>query len=340
VTLAACAWFVFPETRLASVSLRFAAWIVVSALPVMGGEVLGSIANIHWFLLIAAFCATVTRSQSTAMAVAQALTLSAAVLSDPLAALLLPLVAPRWWLLPHNRNRAIALASIAATAVQAIGTVAGTLVAGERQVSQSTPTFLAFWEFCGYRTGAHGNTLRIWHSRRRHDHGRGTLWNALLVATMIISGALIADADRRVIIAVFAAGSVGFAAIVWSLQWQWLQSEGAQQLDLGSRYAVVPTALLILALVFAADAFASRPRRRMLRLLIGLVVLLVVLVPAVVDLRVWEPRAGAPSWSEQLDAGARSCRSGEVLSVSPQITTTFLNGPEMPCDLLLARLNR
>lgn len=165
-------------------------------------------------------------------------------------------------------------------------------------------------------------------------------WIALLVAAMIISGALVVDADRRVIIAAFAAGSVGFAAIVWTLQWQWLASEGPQQLDLGSRYAVVPTALLILALVFAADAFACRPRRRMLRLVIGLVGLLAVLIPAVVELRVWEPRAGAPSWSEQLDAGARSCLSGEVVSVSPQIAPTFLNGPEMPCDLLLARLHR
>ena len=68
-----------------------------SCCPIMGGEVVNNLANLHWYLLIAAFCAILVPSRSYPFAVLQGVAVFAAVTSDALALLLLPFLVYRWW---------------------------------------------------------------------------------------------------------------------------------------------------------------------------------------------------------------------------------------------------
>lgn len=89
-----------PHVRSSTLRLALAAYIAI--LPV-GREVVDVAANVHWYLLFAAFCVCLWRAPSRAGTIVSALVLLLTATSEPFAVVLLPLLALRAWVL---RDRA------------------------------------------------------------------------------------------------------------------------------------------------------------------------------------------------------------------------------------------
>ena len=336
VSLLACACFVFLEARIASVPLRFAAWIVCLALPTMGGDVANNLANLHWFLLIAAFCALLVPSRSTSMTVLQCVVVFAAATSDALALLLIPFALLRWWLLPDRRGFAVALAYIAGAALQFVAVLNGLLGTGPaRQIADEHPTFAQLLDLYVNRSVLAG--LFGLEGARILLALIGAALPGLALAGVIAAAVLAARADRyrRLGLIVFIASSVVFAGIVYSLQWYAIEETPPTDFQIGLRYAVVPTALLLLGLIQCVDAGLPHLRGHSLRWWLGLVTLVAVLIPVAVDYRSTVGRE-APSWRDSLAFGSEQCESGEgeaglVVIPTPPV---WFGGMLMPCDLL------
>ncbi|TDN88396.1 hypothetical protein [Microbacterium sp. BK668] len=334
-SLIACACFVLLETRLRSVPLRFAAWLVVIALPIAGGEVINNLANLHWFLIVAAFCAVLVRSRSVAFAVLQAVVLFCAVGSDPLALVLLPVVLLRWWLLPAWRDRSIIIAFLAAAIVQVAVTYTGTLVTSGRTFSSDFPTPPEFLEFYAYRvvlTSLFGTEGSMWIAARAGATFSGLMLAGALV--LLVVGA-VRNADRRWAIIGFGLGSVLFAAVVYSLQWYQLAAAGAMTIADGSRYAVVPSALLLIAVLLSVDALVSELRTPWIRIVSGAVVLCLIALPALFGLRWYNGRDGAVVWPDALRTASEECSTatGER-HVEVKGAPFGFPGVNVSCDLL------
>lgn len=313
ISLAAAAGFVFLETRIRSIPLRLAAWFAMLALPIMGAEAANNLANLHWYLMIAAFCAVVIRARSNAVTVLQCVVVVAAVMSDPLTLLLLPVIAFRWWLLPARRDRSLVVAFVTAGVIQLIVVLAGAIGGEGRPAPTGFPTPGDLLDFYSYRVVL---TAVVGLTRAQALGETGPLvlpGLATAAAAAVLVAMAYRDVDRRVVIAAFGAGSILFAAIVYSLQWTMLEPGGARSLYAGDRYAVVPTALLIIALVLAADAFAAHRRRRLARRLIGVAVLIAITIPVAMDYRSANYREGAPPWDMALQEAAVLCDTGQDL---------------------------
>lgn len=306
VSALACAVFVLLRGRIRAITVRLAAWLAAFALPIMGGEVLGSLANVHWFLLIAAFCAAATRPRSGFQTAVQVVVLCGAVLSDPLTLLLVPILGARWWLTRARSETMIGAWFCVAATVQVVATVGSTL-AGERNVSTSRPSLIEYAEFFGVRTAATGllgvsptvSLAQAW--------GAWLAWAALVFAlSLLIAGAVLAP-DHRAGIILFAGASAVFAGVVWSLQWDFFGASGVAALNTGERYAVVPVSLFVISMLIAADGVIRAIRLPSGRRITAALVLVSVLIPVVADMRVWAVRADTPSWSAQARDAIRAC---------------------------------
>jgi hypothetical protein len=112
ITLIACALASFvaalvvivSRQRIPSIYPRLVIWLALVTIPVAGIEVNGSIANSHWYLLIGLFAILVTRQQNITLIVISAVVVFFAVGSDPLSAILVPLVVVRFAALRSPRE--------------------------------------------------------------------------------------------------------------------------------------------------------------------------------------------------------------------------------------------
>lgn len=334
--LLACACFVFLETRVESVPLRFAVWIACLALPVMGGEVANNIANLHWYLLIAAFCAVAVRSRSRGFLVVQCIVVFAAVTSDALALLLLPFLAYRWWVYTVARDRVPSIFFLGGALVQLVVVISQLFGAG-RPVSKTRPSAVELLDLFGVRVAV-GSIFGVTPAVQLIESlGQWVPW---VVLALIAAGLVLtswADRSRRIGIATFALSSLIFASIVFVLQWDGFAKADPLDLYLGSRYATVPVALLLIAILLAVDSVLARVRVRWAGQLIALIVLVAVLIPVAIDYRTLSVREGAASWSDAVNQGIRDCGSGQNLrdgeAVLPAAPTWF-EAMTVPCPLL------
>ncbi len=333
-SLLATAVFVFVETRIASIPLRFAAWLIVVVSPSAGGEVANNFANLHWIFIIAAMCAMWVRARSISFVIMQSVVIWCAVTSDPLALFILPLAAVRWWLLREARDRVVVYTLLAAMAVQAAVVIANILAGTGRLLSTTLPSLAELVEYYLFRVvmpsvfGVAG-TLRI--------GGVGVIAPGL-VATMLLAlviAAVVIDRRRGAAVLVFAIFSAVFATIVWTLQWSTLAPAGALAIRDAQRYAVVPAALLGIAVLFALDALLIRVRSPSARIAAGTLVVAIVAVPALIDLRWQDARADGASWNAGLrDARIQCAGPGSPDELAVAIAPKWFPGVVIPCSAL------
>lgn len=312
-SLLACASFVFLETRISATPLRLAAWLVCLALPVMGGDVANNLANLHWYLLIAAFCAVTSRSRAIPMAVLQGAVLFAAVSSDAIALLLMPLVLLRLWLSPTRRDVAVVCAYVAGAVLQTVAVVNGLMGTGPaRQIAEQHPSFSQLTDLYSYRVvvaglfGIQGGTSMT------ELIGLALPGLALGAVIVFIAWAVASDRRRRVGILVFALSSLVFSTFIYTFQWYAVETAAAPDFLSALRYSVVPTALLLLALLQATDAGLGRITRTRLRQGVAVGALVAVMIPVALDYRTTMGRE-APAWADVIADGAQECRSGDDL---------------------------
>lgn len=333
--LIACACFVFLETRIASLELRLAAWVSCLALPIMGGEISNNFANLHWYLLIAAFCASVVRSRSRAMVLLQSVVLFFAVTSDALALLLLPILLFRWWVYAEGRDRVPTLAFLIGAVVQVV-VVALSIVAGAgRPPAQGRPGVSELLDLYTFRVVLNALFGVTFPAQLIEAFGSALPGLALAVVVAAIVAAAIVDPERRAGIIAFGGASLAFALIVFTLQWDGFARSGLLDFFTGGRYAVVPVSLLLLAVILSADVLVERMTVGWLRHTVASLVLIAILVPSAVDFRAANVRAGATSWVNGLDAAAAACERtpGEDLA-NVGLAPSWFGGMIVPCSAI------
>ena len=89
----------FARAYIGSSALRLLLWLSILLFPQGGQEVVGNVANSHWFLLFALFWALIARDRSIAQVVTACAVAAAAAMSDPLALIAAPIAFARLVLL-------------------------------------------------------------------------------------------------------------------------------------------------------------------------------------------------------------------------------------------------
>lgn len=230
---------------------RAALAALVVLLPAAVYETNATLSNLHWYFIFAAFWALVARPRSRVAWCLCVAVVVLGVLSDPLAALLLPFVAWRLWVSRSIRNLVLAGAFLASAAAQLVVLI----------TSDELETFAE--RQLGDIPAAYG--LRVASSALIGDRSLGELYSALgpllplgflaVVAAVLAYGLLRRGASAGVI-AVLMVASIGY----WTVP---LAIRGAggllarEPLSLnGSRYTIVPVLFLLAALIHVFD----RPR--------------------------------------------------------------------------------
>lgn len=333
-SLSAAACFLFLETRMRSVLLRIAVWAIVLIIPNAGGEVVNNLANLHWFLMVAAVAALVVRAPARGFAIVQCVVVVAAVGSDPLMLLFTPLLLIRIVLLRSARDRAVAVSFVAATVLQVGVSVVGVVLNGSRSFSRELPQVPDLVDFYTFRVVISG--LIGTSATERWGEALGAGIPGLIVAGVlaVVIFAAVRDRKRRYVIVAFALSSLLFFSVVVCLQWNLLAVNEMLNLSYSSRYALLPTALLLFALVLAVDGFIEGTRA-VVGLVVSAIVIVLVAIPSVVDYRWVQLRDGAPAWHEALAQAENRCAADGGGYVQVDIAPKGFSAPSIPCAAIM-----
>jgi hypothetical protein len=291
---AACAVFVFRASSAHVRSLwgRVACAAPLLVSPLAGTEILANVANLHWYLLYAAFWAVVWKPPSRWEAAVSASVVAAAVLSDPFALVLAPLVALR--VVAAGRRADAAVVAFGASAVvQLVGVVGAT---GQRQLGEEAEVALLPFR---YVVDVFGRGL----AGDRFVGESGLSARGVAVAAVVVAGvAVVAWVRRRVVgerAALLAAlGGVSVAYFVAPVALSGISAP---------RYAFAPALLATAALVVVLDGAALDRTTA--------AALAVVAACWVVGLPSHNDRDEGPAWDEALAASAAACAPGERVDV-------------------------
>lgn len=308
VVAAACALFVFraSSAHFRSLWARVACAVPLLVSPLAGTEILANVANLHWYLLYAAFWAVVWKAPSRWEAAVSASVVAAAVLSDPFALVLSPLVVLRV-VAGGRRADTVGLAFAACAVVQVVGVLGAT---GQRPLGEEAEViFLPF----RYVVDVFGRGL----AGDRLVGGSGLSARAAAVAAVVVSGvAAVAWArrgvvrERAVLLTALVVASVAYFVAPVALS-------GIS----APRYAFAPALLAMAALVVLLDGPAlDRTTAAALAL---------VAACWVVGLPSHNDRDEGPAWDDALAASAAVCAPGQRVDVPvlPRGTSAAL-----PCD--------
>lgn len=292
--------------------------VPLAILPFGESEVGNNVVNIQWYLTYAAFWMVLWNPRTRVRQALSAVVLFAAVGSDPLALVFLPLLAIRLWSRPL-RESLWQLGGVAAGVLfQGIGVLRGSL--GSRP---ATHDYSAAFALHGYLRYVTGTTLVSSRELAHFGLSGATAAKVIgLLAVLTLAAAALLLVNRsanRPLAAICTVFSLGFFCIV--------TMQGGSYND---RYAVPPLLLLITALaVLSSPASLSSPanpssaaelsepaaapgtaRRAAVRAYLPLAALCV-LVGANLAANYYggsQGRTSGPSWSSQLAEGRAACR--------------------------------
>jgi hypothetical protein len=294
--------FVF---RASSGHLR-SAWVramlaaAVVLLPVGGLEVLDNIANLHWFLTFAAFWAVLWRPSRRWECALAGIVVIAAVGSDPLAALLLPLVVLRAISVRHWRDQIVTLSFAAAGAVQTWAVLSGTRPTHETVSASSVATLFGVRVMVGTLAG-YWHTVALW----RHFHYAAIALGVVVVISIISPATRLGGSRRWLAISAAAGSALAFAACF---------AEPAVvphlKLDVVSsltRYDVLASLLMLTAIAAGLDALRW-PADLAVRCLVGAIFLSALPVDLVGSAQLWAHlERTVPSWPTAIADARLEC---------------------------------
>lgn len=331
--------FVFARSRIRSTTIVALLTLAVLVLPIAGGEVVGSAANLHWYLSFGAFWAAIVTPRTRLLTAVQCVIVAAAVLSDPLAsALLFPLIVVRVAGVRPFRSRAQAVTwtYVGASLIQGAAVILQTQVDEPRQFSEAKPGPLAFLEVYSGKVVL-DSIVGVRAAARIID---ATAWPGLVVVLLLVAAAIgvvaSLDRERRSLLIAFAVASVGFALLAMFFAWNQVMDFPVRDITAGDRYWVLPVLLLIGSYAIGVDHLATRlgPARSWIPLA---ALALVVLLPGVTNYRLLDVRAGAPDWRAGVTEAAELCHddpSRERAGI--QIAPPWFRPAVVPCTILEA----
>jgi len=306
--------------------MRSAIAVVVVTLPAGSLEVLDSIANLHWFLLVGAVVAALWTPRGLGGRVVQTLALALAVLSDPVAIGILAVLLCRAVLL-RKRSEWLLLGLVSAAAVVQLWVVhesGGRAVQDGNTVWQTGQVYavrVAFLSVLGPSLGQRFHSVPVVAAVLaalavvlavgvlRRSRAQAFVWFAMLASLGLFAAAMLYLPRDPLFVPNFAFTS-GYAL----------------------RYMVAPMILLLGAFVASGVSVLALPRGRMIVLPIAAAVVAVYLAGVVVTFR--EPAATTvPAFRDQVAAAQAGCRAGMPdgrITVEP-----FAWELRLPCSVLV-----
>ena len=305
---AACALFVFRAStaHVRSLWARVACAAPLLVSPLAGTEILANVANLHWYLRYAAFWAVVWKAPSRWEAAVSASVVAAAVLSDPFALALVPLVALRV-VAAGRRPDAVVVAFAASAVVQVVGVLGAT---GQRQLGEEAEVALLPFR---YAVDVFGRGL----AGDRFVGESGLSARGVAVGAVVVTGLAGLAWARRAVVRERAALLVALAVVSVAYFAAPVALSGIS----APRYAFAPALLAAVAVVVLLDG-AALDRT-------AAAALAVVAAFWVVGLPSYNDRDGGPAWDDALAASAASCAPGQATDVPvlPRGMSAVL-----PCD--------
>jgi hypothetical protein len=312
--------FVFKasEHHLGSAAFRLLAAAAFIAVP--AGETRDNIANIHWYLIAAAFWAVLWRPKSWAGAITAMVVAIAAVDSDPLTLALAPLVLLRLITLRGWREQLVSIGFAAASGLQLwVALHAGGL---------KRPGY-PWTDMPGIAAARVVLPFVVGRTTDAALTGAGLLVAAAAILVVLAWPGLTAGPPQRIVVL----GVLAVDAVLLAVMWQHAGHtvrHPSRTLVGASRYAVTPTILLVSAL--AASLSKYRCRTKVLPALICGAAAGVVLGTMLFGQTTSPGRAG-PHWRADVKAARAACRTtGEPLVPVPIYPTGWHS--TLPCSAL------
>ncbi|MDQ1547654.1 MAG: hypothetical protein QOH69_2558 [Actinomycetota bacterium] len=245
--------------RMPALLPRLAIWLGIVTLPIAGIEVNGSIANSHWYLMLALFAIVVTRQHSATMIALSGVTVSLAVMSDTLAALALPLILLRFLALENRRQLWIPLVYVGSLVVQLAVTSTTHLA-----IADGRPVLAPFLRAMGFRVflatlAGESHTITFY-----QRFGLITLIGATVVAIVALVWAVSRGGQLGGLAAISFLGAVVFFSVAAWIRWLPQYDPNVNDGWGSSRYSVVPISLLILMYCAAIETWRQRRNGRIL----------------------------------------------------------------------------
>jgi hypothetical protein len=319
VVVSALAVYVFHASRSVLESpwprLLLAATMVL--LPQAAYETNANLANLHWYLIYAAFWALLANPRSRSGVAVGALIVVGAALSDPLAGLLLPLAAARAWQGRAERARLVIPALLCVAMAVQLAFAVSANVPARNSASHA-----------GELVGIYA--VRVSGSALVGDRWLGGLWRPLgavfavaavaLVAALLVYGYRKADRPRRELIAWSAALSILTLAVPLAVRGTaFLLDRPAFTLS-GSRYTVLPVLFLYGALVVTFSAWRG----------VRVVAAAALVAVLVTSYRVEPLRSSGPDWKNSLAAARAECaQASGSATVRVPVAPIYAHGPQL-----------
>jgi hypothetical protein len=330
---AAVALFVFRASsgHLRSTSVRAMLAAAVVLLPVGGYEVLDNVANLHWFFTFAAFWAVLWRPPRRWERALAAAVVVAAVCSDPLTALLLPIVVLRAISMRRWSDQIVTMSFAAAGAMQTWAVLSGTRPAHETFSVLTVTKLFSVRVLLGALTG-YWHTVALW----RHLHYVAVGFGAIAVLASI-TPALRIGGSRRWLATWAGAGSAlaFFACFAEPAVVPYLKLDVVSSL---TRYDVLASLLMLTAIAAGLDALRW-PANVVVRGVIGAVFLSALPVDLVGSAQLWAHlERTVPTWHTAIGNGRLECRN-QVGAGSRGGEVWVLESPEgwrvrLPCSAI------
>jgi hypothetical protein len=277
------------------VRLALAAFVLL--LPGAQNEVLGNIANLHWYLLFASFWILLWNPRHGWEVAIGAAVVFLGAASDPLALLFLPLVVLRWQRLPSTSGRLPCIALGLGIAAQVAARIAQS---SSRDFAQyANPLKLGPW----YAFDTVGRSL---FGTRVLGGESASGWLLALFACLALLALVYLAYRRRDVVAfpivVFAiVGSAAFFAVP-----SFLTGVAAP------RYEAIPVLLVASAVALTLDPAgrSSGGGTERLAAVVRWTLAIWIIVLCIVEFRVDSARAHGPDWRPSLAASRASCLTG------------------------------
>jgi hypothetical protein len=324
---------------IASPLLRGVLALAVAFAPVTAREISGSVANLHWALIYAAFWAVICPWRSRGWLVASTAVVLAAVLSNPLCGILLPIALA-------FAIRAAERRAFAVPAALALGLAAQFLLRDESASSFGGSR----WETLPRIFAERVTSSVLVGDRYLEDvfggaTGSPFAWASLVLVVAAVAVALWRLRGRRrwlvaggVVLSVscFLISVLGRGTLSLFPSKPWLLAS--------TRYIYLPVLFLMTALIAAVDRSSPGDRRFPAR---ELAVAGLVLVTMVMSYRAPHRTEGGPRWKPTLAQARSACAAGRPLGIvtlygsGPKLTAVVpIDPPEgwyvpVPCSMLL-----
>jgi hypothetical protein len=287
-------------------------------LPMANAELLNNFVNLPWWQLFATFWVLLWRPQSIWEKGIAAVFCFLAAMSNPVAALFLPLALARVIALPRWREQLATMGLLLGLALEGVAV----LTSNYHSVNppKTTHGVLSLF-FLRVGTGSIGgvqvtNALIV-----LGDHKIGIALGACVFATAIV----LVAACRSLRLALFGAFALVSCALIFAIE-VWYRGVAGQMtlstVDVGSRYAQTPL-LLLLSVIIVAVA-ASAPAGPLWRLPpLGLILVALLLLPGwIVDFNSANGREQGPNWPAEVAQARKECRPGSHTSVTIPVSPT------------------